>query len=46
MLNIRWIVIVVVVGLGSIPVRYGNVWLTSIVVACVTVLRLMRMLKV
>ena len=45
MLNIRWIVTVVVVGLGSIPVRYGDVWLTRIV-ACATVLSWMRMLKV
>ena len=45
MLNIRWIVTVVVIGLGSIPVRYDDVWLTRIV-ACATVLSWMRMLKV
>ena len=45
MLNVRWIIAVVVVGLGSISVRYGDVWLTGIV-AGATVLSWMRMLKV
>ena len=45
MLRIRWIVLVVIIGFGSIPVRYIIVCLTA-KVTCVIVFSLIRMLKV